>query len=130
MSIILVVEVYVEFLKVLQRNYEVFRRRNQVRHAVMVCVLFLSEAAAWYRHDASCIHHIHAVHKVRRYSFFSCFIHGFLREAYLWECVHGSLDTVTVGVIHYVEGVSQQLGTLPHSIVNSLTLLGVKLDAL
>ena len=47
-SIISVVEISVELLKVLQSFYKVTSWRNQVSHSIMVSVFLLSEATSWY----------------------------------------------------------------------------------
>ena len=78
---------------------------DQVCDSEVVCAFLLAEAATWHRHNTCLIYHLHAVNEVRLFALSLGILDKLLREMYLREPVHCSLNLSARYLLHIVEGV-------------------------
>lgn len=100
------VELIVEFFEVLEYLFHMRSRRHQVCDAEMVGPRGLTEARAWYCHDAGFVDHLHAVDEVRFFTLLLCIVDKALREVDSREAIHGALNLGACDLLHIVESIS------------------------
>ena len=81
-------------------------------------------------HDASLVHHLHAIDEVGLLALLLCTIDELLREVHTREAIHGALDLRARHLVHIVEGVRKEGSPLLETVKDSVSLLLVQVDAL
>ena len=123
-------ELIVELFEVFKNAFHVTCRIHQVCNSEVIRPSGLSETRTWHCHNSSLIDHLEAVDEVRRLALLFGILNELLREMDLWEAVHGALNLRTRDLLHVIEVVSEEFGSLLESIEDVAAFGGVLFETI
>ena len=95
----------IEFLQTLKSALHLLVWRNEVSNSEVVRAFLLFETRTGDGHDACLVHHVHAVEEIRLLALRLRLVDELLREVYLGEPVHRSLNVGAGDIFHASERV-------------------------